>query len=51
MVVSKRRDAPPVYRHTRGNKKLALEVAADGAAMEAAIIAYERDWVSAGDTG
>ena len=45
-----RKNAPPIYGYTRGNKKRALAVAMDAGAFEEALKKYKKDWTSAGDT-
>ena len=45
-----RRDAPPLHRSVRGNKKLALAVAASDEATDIARTSYESEWKSRGDT-
>ena len=45
-----RKNAPPIYGHTRGNKRRALAVAMDAGAFEEALKKYKKDWTSAGDT-
>ena len=50
-VINPRADkAPPVYVKTWGDKRLALNIAADAELREAAMLAYEKDTKSSGDT-
>ena len=48
--MKRRMDESPVYNHRRGDKKLALRVASDPVALEAAELNYELDKASRGDT-
>ena len=45
-----RKTAPPIYNNTRGNKDMALEIAADPEARRKAMGDFEKDTRSAGDT-
>ena len=47
---TKRREAPPVYNKTRGDKQVGLETARNFEAMDEAMSKYMEDWTSAGDT-
>ena len=49
-ATKRRMDEPPVYNHKRGDKRLALRVASDPSALEAAERNYELDKSSRGDT-
>ena len=45
-----RKDLPIVHNYTRGNKRKALDAAADDDQMAQAMSTYIKDWRSAGDT-
>ena len=45
-----RKDLPIVHNYTRGNKRKALDAAADDDMMAHAMSSYIKDWRSAGDT-
>ena len=47
---NKRKDAPVIYNHRRGDRKKAMQAATDDSTFEEARKAYEKDWVSSGDT-
>ena len=50
VITQTRKDLPIVHNYTRGNKRKALEAAADDDQMTQAMSAYIKDWRSAGDT-